>query len=86
VANVHLGILLHDFHGPIETQVLIVNQQGEICGKLHIQLQRLSISGGSSTEEDSFDSMEEELMELNGENRPEKLLGKTIICRVKEKG
>nr|CAD2171216.1 unnamed protein product [Meloidogyne enterolobii] len=33
VANVYLGALLHNLTSPMQTQVLIINQQGEISGK-----------------------------------------------------
>ena len=99
MANIYLGALLHDL-GPHDTQVLIINQHGEICGqtlsnlgylhskfpgKLHVQIQRLAISRCSF--EDSDDSTPESNEELDlsatlANEGPEKLLGRTLLCRV----
>ncbi|KAF8381852.1 klp-4 [Pristionchus pacificus] len=68
VANVFLEVLFHDIK--LDYQVPIISQQGEVAGKLHIEVQRV------------FHSEEEKLPERN---RIEYLLGRTITCRVRIK-
>ncbi|GMR33816.1 hypothetical protein PMAYCL1PPCAC_04011 [Pristionchus mayeri] len=68
VANVFLEVLFHDIK--LDYQVPIISQQGEVAGRLHVEVQRV------------FHSEEEKLPERN---RIDYLLGKTITCRVRIK-
>jgi hypothetical protein len=103
VANVFLGMLFHGNWEEAEDKmspagdiasVLIINQQGEICGRLHVQVKRLAICWPNESSDDSTESIEElDLLQMNMANgirsqniRPERLLGRTVQCRVRKKG
>ncbi|CAJ0564179.1 unnamed protein product, partial [Mesorhabditis spiculigera] len=71
VANVFLEVLFHDLK--LDYQVPIISQQGEVAGRLHVQVYRVPGDGGLGSSLDSG-------MDIS---RPEMLLGKTIKCRVR---
>ncbi|CAK5020647.1 unnamed protein product [Meloidogyne enterolobii] len=86
VANVYLGALLHNLTSPMQTQVLIINQQGEISGKLFVQIHKTTLlSTSESSESMEFSDKEEAedviLEELNQETERQ-LLGQTIVAKV----
>ncbi|GMT33536.1 hypothetical protein PFISCL1PPCAC_24833, partial [Pristionchus fissidentatus] len=68
VANVFLEVLFHDIK--LDYQVPMISQQGEVVGRLHVEVQRV------------FQSEEEKLPERN---RIEYLMGRTITCRIRIK-
>eukprot|EP00081_Caenorhabditis_elegans_P027842 NP_741745.1 Kinesin-like protein [Caenorhabditis elegans] len=68
VANVFLEVLFHDLR--LDYQVPIISQQGEVAGRLHVQIFRV---------------VTQEEMDETSNNGPETLLGKTITCRVRIK-
>uniref|UniRef100_A0A8R1HTD9 Kinesin motor domain-containing protein n=1 Tax=Caenorhabditis japonica TaxID=281687 RepID=A0A8R1HTD9_CAEJA len=68
VANVFLEVLFHDLR--LDYQVPIISQQGEVAGRLHVQIFRV---------------VTQEEMDDTASNGPETLLGKTITCRVRIK-
>uniref|UniRef100_A0A1I8AYI4 Kinesin motor domain-containing protein n=1 Tax=Meloidogyne hapla TaxID=6305 RepID=A0A1I8AYI4_MELHA len=82
VANVYLGALLHNLSSPLQTQVLIINQQGEISGKLHVQIHRTALLNTSDSM-DFYDKDEAEDNFSEDLNKgPEQLLGQTIVAKV----
>nr|CAD2184134.1 unnamed protein product [Meloidogyne enterolobii] len=86
VANVYLGALLHNLTSPMQTQVLIINQQGEISGKLFVQIHKTALlSTSESSESMEFSDKEEAedviLEELNQETERQ-LLGQSIVAKV----
>uniref|UniRef100_A0A914L7E7 Kinesin motor domain-containing protein n=2 Tax=Meloidogyne incognita TaxID=6306 RepID=A0A914L7E7_MELIC len=86
VANVYLGALLHNLTSPLQTQVLIINQQGEISGKLFVQIHKtVLLSTSESSESMEFSDKEEAedvvLEELNHETERQ-LLGQSIVAKV----
>uniref|UniRef100_A0A915PBG2 Kinesin motor domain-containing protein n=1 Tax=Meloidogyne floridensis TaxID=298350 RepID=A0A915PBG2_9BILA len=86
VANVYLGALLHNLTSPLQTQVLIINQQGEISGKLSVQIHKtVLLSTSESSESMEFSDKEEAedviLEELNHETERQ-LLGQSIVAKV----
>uniref|UniRef100_A0A1I7UAI1 Kinesin motor domain-containing protein n=1 Tax=Caenorhabditis tropicalis TaxID=1561998 RepID=A0A1I7UAI1_9PELO len=68
VANVFLEVLFHDLR--LDYQVPIISQQGEVAGRLHVQIFRV---------------VTQEEIDSQTNNGPESLLGKTITCRVRIK-
>ncbi|KAF7638016.1 Kinesin motor domain-containing protein, partial [Meloidogyne graminicola] len=76
VANIYLGSLLYNLNSPIQLQVLIINNQGEISGKLYVQIHRTALNNNEDDEENNEIEEEEE------EEIPEQLLGQTIISKV----
>ncbi|XP_006822605.2 kinesin-like protein KIF13A [Saccoglossus kowalevskii] len=81
VANIFLEVLFHDVR--IEYAVPIINQQGEVSGRLHVELQRIS---GPSLDwtPDSDCSTDSGGFEVLGEVEPEGLsIGSQLTCRLK---
>lgn len=81
VANVFLEVLFHQLR--LDYHVPIISQQGEVCGKLHVEIYRLSNafdeeSMGASSE--SLNSNASSNDTKNGENHG--FMGNTIRCRV----
>ncbi|EPB79993.1 kinesin motor domain protein [Ancylostoma ceylanicum] len=76
VANVFLEVLFHDMK--LDYQVPIISHQGEVAGRLHVQIYRVP-----NCESDVIQSPEREYGE--GLERAESLLGKVITCRVRIK-
>ncbi|KAF1747585.1 hypothetical protein GCK72_024050 [Caenorhabditis remanei] len=68
VANVFLEVLFHDLR--LDYQVPIISQQGEVAGRLHVQIFRV---------------VTQEEIDNQTSSGPESLLGKTITCRVRIK-
>uniref|UniRef100_A0A8C4F9P0 Kinesin family member 13A n=1 Tax=Dicentrarchus labrax TaxID=13489 RepID=A0A8C4F9P0_DICLA len=71
VANIFLECLFHDVK--LQYAVPIISQQGEVAGRLHIELMRVSgavperLSGGDDSSENSSESSCYEVMDTNGE-------------------
>uniref|UniRef100_A0A4W6DMW7 Kinesin family member 13A n=1 Tax=Lates calcarifer TaxID=8187 RepID=A0A4W6DMW7_LATCA len=71
VANIFLECLFHDVR--LQYAVPIISQQGEVAGRLHIELMRVSgavperLSGGDDSSENSSESSCYEVMDTNGE-------------------
>uniref|UniRef100_A0A665VJ84 Kinesin family member 13A n=1 Tax=Echeneis naucrates TaxID=173247 RepID=A0A665VJ84_ECHNA len=71
VANIFLECLFHDVK--LQYAVPIISQQGEVAGRLHIELMRISgavperLSGGDDSSENSSESSCYEVMDTNGE-------------------
>uniref|UniRef100_A0A672Z8V1 Kinesin family member 13A n=1 Tax=Sphaeramia orbicularis TaxID=375764 RepID=A0A672Z8V1_9TELE len=71
VANIFLECLFHDIK--LQYAVPIISQQGEVAGRLHIELMRVSgavperLSGGDDSSENSSESSCYEVMDTNGE-------------------
>uniref|UniRef100_A0A1I7XXJ6 Kinesin motor domain-containing protein n=1 Tax=Steinernema glaseri TaxID=37863 RepID=A0A1I7XXJ6_9BILA len=79
VANVFLEVLFHDVK--LDYHVPIISQQGEVAGKLHIEVYRVPSSPFDAMSE-STDSIE------SGSSRGDlgsSFLGKTIRCRIRIK-
>ncbi|KAK6760088.1 hypothetical protein RB195_021560 [Necator americanus] len=76
VANVFLEVLFHDMK--LDYQVPIISHQGEVAGRLHVQIYRVP-----NCESDGIQSPEREY--CDGLERAESLLGKVITCRVRIK-
>ncbi|KAK6031429.1 kinesin motor domain protein [Ostertagia ostertagi] len=74
VANVFLEVLFHDMK--LDYQVPIISHQGEVAGRLHVQIYRVP------SESDGIQSPDREFNE--GLERAEGLLGKVITCRVRQ--
>ncbi|CAO4385019.1 unnamed protein product [Caenorhabditis nigoni] len=68
VANVFLEVLFHDLR--LDYQVPIISQQGEVAGRLHVQIFRV---------------VTQEEIDNQANTGPDSLLGKTITCRVRIK-
>uniref|UniRef100_A0A915BGT0 Kinesin-like protein unc-104 n=1 Tax=Parascaris univalens TaxID=6257 RepID=A0A915BGT0_PARUN len=81
VANVFLEVLFHDMR--LDYQVPIISQQGEVSGRLHVEVYRIvdadSDMGMNSL--DAFDSPRITDLQTIGAS----FLGKTIKCRVRIK-
>ncbi|VDO24061.1 unnamed protein product [Heligmosomoides polygyrus] len=75
VANVFLEVLFHDMK--LDYQVPIISHQGEVAGRLHVQIYRVP------SESDGIQSPDREYSD--GFERAEGLLGKVITCRVRIK-
>ncbi|CAJ0938025.1 unnamed protein product, partial [Mesorhabditis belari] len=76
VANVFLEVLFHELK--LDYQVPIISQQGEVAGRLHVEVYRLP----SNTSNDSLNESTDSGIEPG---RPESMLGKTITCRFRIK-
>ncbi|EJW82283.1 hypothetical protein WUBG_06807 [Wuchereria bancrofti] len=81
VANVFLEVLLHDMR--LDYHVPIISQQGEVSGRLHVEVYRLSEmdDSGIVSSLDSLDSSRT----LDPQSIGAIFLGKTIKCRVRIK-
>ncbi|CAI4227030.1 unnamed protein product [Auanema sp. JU1783] len=75
VANVFLEVLFHDMK--LDYQVPIISQQGEVSGRLHVQIYRIANPVG--------DHSQDYLLDTDDITKPENLLGKVITCRVRIK-
>ncbi|XP_076593299.1 kinesin-like protein KIF13A isoform X6 [Chaetodon auriga] len=84
VANIFLECLFHDVK--LQYAVPIISQQGEVAGRLHIELMRISgavperLSGGDDSSENSSESSCYEVMDTNGEIVH---MAKRLTCRVR---
>ncbi|XP_035527855.1 kinesin-like protein KIF13A isoform X5 [Morone saxatilis] len=84
VANIFLECLFHDVK--LQYAVPIISQQGEVAGRLHIELMRVSgavperLSGGDDSSENSSESSCYEVMDTNGEIVH---MAKRLTCRVR---
>uniref|UniRef100_A0A665VIZ3 Kinesin family member 13A n=1 Tax=Echeneis naucrates TaxID=173247 RepID=A0A665VIZ3_ECHNA len=84
VANIFLECLFHDVK--LQYAVPIISQQGEVAGRLHIELMRISgavperLSGGDDSSENSSESSCYEVMDTNGEIVH---MSKRLTCRVR---
>ncbi|XP_038125383.1 kinesin-like protein KIF13A isoform X4 [Cyprinodon tularosa] len=86
VANIFLECLFHD--AKLQYAVPIISQQGEVAGRLHVDLMRVSgsvperLSGGDDSSENSSESSCYEVMDTNGEIVH---MAKRLTCRVRIK-
>ncbi|XP_041648714.1 kinesin-like protein KIF13A isoform X3 [Cheilinus undulatus] len=84
VANIFLECLFHDVK--LQYAVPIISQQGEVAGRLHIELTRVSgavperLCGGDDSSENSSESSCYEVMDTNGEIVH---MTKRLTCRVR---
>ncbi|KAG5856725.1 hypothetical protein ANANG_G00010940 [Anguilla anguilla] len=84
VANVFLECLFHDVK--LQYAVPIISQQGEVAGRLHVELMRVSgavperLAGGDDSSENSSESSSYEVMDTNGEIVH---MAKKLTCRVR---
>ncbi|XP_067303985.1 kinesin-like protein KIF13A isoform X1 [Pseudorasbora parva] len=84
VANVFLECLFHDVK--LQYAVPIISQQGEVAGRLHVELVRVSgvvperLAGGDDSSENSSESSGYEVMDNNGEIVH---MAKKLTCRVR---
>ncbi|KAM9436550.1 kinesin-like protein KIF13A [Clarias gariepinus] len=84
VANVFLECLFHDVK--LQYAVPIISQQGEVAGRLHVELMRVCgavperLVGGDDSSENSSESSSYEVMDTNGEIVH---MAKTLTCRVR---
>ncbi|XP_069552233.1 kinesin-like protein KIF13A isoform X4 [Brachyistius frenatus] len=84
VANIFLECLFHDVR--LHYAVPIISQQGEVAGRLHVELMRVSgavperLSGGDDSSENSSESSCYEVMDTNGEIVH---MAKRLTCRVR---
>ncbi|XP_067367338.1 kinesin-like protein KIF13A isoform X1 [Channa argus] len=84
VANIFLECLFHDVK--LQYAVPIISQQGDVAGRLHIELMRVSgavperLSGGDDSSENSSESSYYEVMDTNGEIVH---MAKRLTCRVR---
>ncbi|XP_035277114.1 kinesin-like protein KIF13A isoform X6 [Anguilla anguilla] len=84
VANVFLECLFHDVK--LQYAVPIISQQGEVAGRLHVELMRVSgavperLAGGDDSSENSSESSSYEVMDANGEIVH---MAKKLTCRVR---
>uniref|UniRef100_A0AAR2LHC3 Kinesin motor domain-containing protein n=1 Tax=Pygocentrus nattereri TaxID=42514 RepID=A0AAR2LHC3_PYGNA len=82
VANVFLECLFHDVK--LQYAVPIISQQGEVAGRLHVELMRVSgavperLVGGDDSSENSSESSSYEVMDTNGEIVH---MAKKLTCR-----
>ncbi|VDN94729.1 unnamed protein product [Brugia pahangi] len=81
VANVFLEVLLHDMR--LDYHVPIISQQGDVSGRLHVEVYRLSEmdDSGIVSSLDSLDSSRT----LDPQSIGAVFLGKTIKCRIRIK-
>ncbi|VDM97845.1 unnamed protein product [Thelazia callipaeda] len=82
VANVFLEVLFHDMR--LDYQVPIISQQGEVSGRLHVEVYRVldMVDSGIVSSSDSLDS-NNRTMDLQSIGTA--FLGKMIKCRVRIK-
>ncbi|XP_026227777.1 kinesin-like protein KIF13A isoform X3 [Anabas testudineus] len=84
VANIFLECLFHDVK--LQYAVPIISQQGEVAGRLHVELMRISgavperLAGGDDSSENSSESSCYEVMDTNGEIVH---MAKRLTCRVR---
>ncbi|XP_055358845.1 kinesin-like protein KIF13A isoform X2 [Betta splendens] len=84
VANIFLESLFHDVK--LQYAVPIISQQGEVAGRLHVELMRVSgavperLSCGDDSSENSSESSCYEVMDTNGEIVH---MSKRLTCRVR---
>ncbi|XP_072548601.1 kinesin-like protein KIF13A isoform X3 [Salminus brasiliensis] len=84
VANVFLECLFHDVK--LQYAVPIISQQGEVAGRLHVELMRVSgpvperLVGGDDSSENSSESSSYEVMDTNGEIVH---MARKLTCRVR---
>eukprot|EP00066_Takifugu_rubripes_P014742 XP_011604008.1 PREDICTED: kinesin-like protein KIF13A isoform X1 [Takifugu rubripes] len=84
VANIFLECLFHDVK--LQYAVPIISQQGEVAGRLHIEMMRVSgavperLCGGDDSSENSSESSCYEVMDTNGEIVH---MAKRLTCRVR---
>nr|XP_057939491.1 kinesin-like protein KIF13A isoform X2 [Doryrhamphus excisus] len=84
VANIFLECLFHDVK--LQYAVPIISQQGELAGRLHVELMRVSgavperLCGGDDSSENSSESSCYEVMDTNGEIVH---MAKRLIIRVR---
>nr|XP_046255441.1 kinesin-like protein KIF13A isoform X4 [Scatophagus argus] len=84
VANIFLECLFHDVK--LQYAVPIISQQGEVAGRLHVELMRVSgavperLCGGDDSSENSSESSCYEVMDTNGEIVH---MAKRLTCRVR---
>uniref|UniRef100_A0A3P8UWT2 Kinesin family member 13A n=1 Tax=Cynoglossus semilaevis TaxID=244447 RepID=A0A3P8UWT2_CYNSE len=84
VANIFLECLFHDVK--LQYAVPIISQQGEVAGRLHVELMRVSgvvperLCGGDDSSENSSESSCLEVMDTNGEIVH---MAKRLTCRVR---
>ncbi|XP_035806523.2 kinesin-like protein KIF13A isoform X3 [Amphiprion ocellaris] len=84
VANIFLECLFHDVK--LQYAVPIISQQGEVAGRLHVELMRISgavperLCGGDDSSENSSESSCYEVMDTNGEIVH---MAKRLTCRVR---
>uniref|UniRef100_A0AAQ6A8N8 Kinesin family member 13A n=1 Tax=Amphiprion ocellaris TaxID=80972 RepID=A0AAQ6A8N8_AMPOC len=82
VANIFLECLFHDVK--LQYAVPIISQQGEVAGRLHVELMRISgavperLCGGDDSSENSSESSCYEVMDTNGEIVH---MAKRLTCR-----
>uniref|UniRef100_A0A915PR24 Kinesin motor domain-containing protein n=1 Tax=Setaria digitata TaxID=48799 RepID=A0A915PR24_9BILA len=81
VANVFLEVLFHDMR--LDYHVPIISQQGEVSGRLHVEIYRLSEMDDSGIVS-SLDSLDSNRT-LDPQSIGVGFLGKTIKCRVRIK-
>uniref|UniRef100_A0A914I7I8 Kinesin motor domain-containing protein n=1 Tax=Globodera rostochiensis TaxID=31243 RepID=A0A914I7I8_GLORO len=80
VANVYLGHLLLCQVPKMDSQVLVINQQGEICGKMIVRIQRMEVR--NALFEDDDDDYNDDYEDEDNFLGPEKYLGRSMLCRV----
>uniref|UniRef100_A0A3P9MUI4 Kinesin family member 13A n=1 Tax=Poecilia reticulata TaxID=8081 RepID=A0A3P9MUI4_POERE len=86
VANIFLECLFHDVK--LQYAIPIISQQGEVAGRLHVELMRVSgsvperLSGGDDSSENSSESSCYEVMDTNGEIVH---MARRLTCRVRIK-
>ncbi|XP_053083935.1 kinesin-like protein KIF13A isoform X6 [Pangasianodon hypophthalmus] len=84
VANVFLECLFHDVK--LQYAVPIISQQGEVAGRLHVELMRVCgavperLVGGDDSSENSSESSSYEVMDTNGEIVH---MARKLTCRVR---
>ncbi|KAM4601055.1 kinesin-like protein KIF13A isoform 4-T4 [Polymixia lowei] len=84
VANIFLECLFHDVK--LQYAVPIISQQGEVAGRLHVELMRVSgavperLAGGDDSSENSSENSCYEVMDTNGEIVH---MAKRLTCRVR---
>ncbi|XP_062841393.1 kinesin-like protein KIF13A isoform X1 [Trichomycterus rosablanca] len=84
VANVFLECFFHDVK--LQYAVPIISQQGEVAGRLHVELVRVSgavperLSGGDDSSENSSESSGYDVMDTNGEMVH---MARKLTCRVR---
>ncbi|XP_071956300.1 kinesin-like protein KIF13A isoform X3 [Antedon mediterranea] len=83
VANIFLEVLFHDVK--LEYPAPIINQQGEVAGRLHVELQRINPPVYEKPDVEPLGSNESESgFEVVGENEVEGLaVGAPLCCRIK---
>uniref|UniRef100_A0A0N4Z4F3 Kinesin motor domain-containing protein n=1 Tax=Parastrongyloides trichosuri TaxID=131310 RepID=A0A0N4Z4F3_PARTI len=90
VANVFLEVLFHEMK--LNYKVPIISQQGEVCGKLHVEIYRIpdqynncKMLDSMSESTDSAESVDSGSWRILGCGDNNNFIGKTITCRVRIK-